>query len=129
MGPLIRELIGKTIEQIRSDFALKLYTTDGWEVLLAGDTSLTEARRPPVELDTEVAQDEPIDEVKPLLGQQITAAEVTPEGQLVLEFGGTRVVTRVGEDHEAWQIAGPDGERIICMPGGELAIWGPRPVD
>lgn len=29
-------------------------------------------------------------------------------------------------EYEAWQLSGPRGEMVVCMPGGKLAIWGPR---
>lgn len=29
------------------------------------------------------------------------------------------------ERFEAWTIAGPGGLTIVCLPGGELAVWSP----
>ncbi|WP_428839421.1 DUF6188 family protein [Blastococcus saxobsidens] len=31
-------------------------------------------------------------------------------------------------DYEAWQLDGPDGELIVCLPSGGLAIWSARPA-
>lgn len=45
--------------------------------------------------------------------------------------GGMRVTFRSGGfiefhpevEYESWSATGPNGFRIVCMPGGELAIW------
>ena len=38
----------------------------------------------------------------------------------------TQLIKVRSEVHEAWQLSGPRGELVVCMPGGKLATWGPR---
>jgi hypothetical protein len=46
-------------------------------------------------------------------------------GVLGLELGAGRVLSAPPDErYEAWSVLG-GGYRLICCPGGELAIWGP----
>ena len=123
---MIPDMTGKTIEIIRFNYSLAIWTSDNWQLDLAGITHVTVEGRSPVEIDTTLCQDELTDEVRPLLGQTITGAEVSSAGNLTITLNQTLLQVEAGDDHEAWQIYGPSGEIIVCMPGGELAIWGPR---
>lgn len=51
---------------------------------------------------------------------QCTAEE---DGTLVLAFEHGRIEVPSFEDGEAWQMYNDKGFRIICMPGGKLAVW------
>jgi hypothetical protein len=52
------------------------------------------------------------------------------DGRLLLVFGDdSRIDVPSGQDFEAWNIAGPggpEGLKIVSVPGGELAIWSDR---
>lgn len=54
--------------------------------------------------------------------KKITAMK---SGALNVEFENDYLQVKPGESFEAWQLYSDDGLRIICMPGGELAIWLP----
>ncbi len=123
---MIPDLIGKTVEIIRQNYALMLWTDDNWQIDLAGHTVLWHGDDDPRTIDTTVYRQELSEMVKPLLGAEISALTVSPDGDLSITVGGIHVNTSAGDDHEAWQISGPKGEKVVCMPGGELAIWGPR---
>ncbi len=47
-------------------------------------------------------------------------------GDLTIRSAVAQIDVSADDGSEAWQIYGPSGEIIVCMPGGELAIWGPR---
>ena len=50
-------------------------------------------------------------------------------GRLVVSFAdGRELCVPPNEDYEPWTLVGPDGLRIVSMPGGELAIWKPDPA-
>ena len=121
-------MTGKTIEMIRFNYSLSIWTNDNWQLDLAGITHITLEGRSPVEIDTTLCQDELTDEVRPLLGQAITKAAVSTTGDLAITLNHAQLEVKAGDDHEAWQLSGPDGEMVVCMPGGELAVWGPRGV-
>lgn len=48
-------------------------------------------------------------------------------GTLRLEFdSGYFIEAFADEDYEAWSVVGAGGSRVVCMPGGELAVWSAR---
>jgi hypothetical protein len=62
-----------------------------------------------------------------LLRQDLEEAIAFKDGRLELTFvDGTALSAAVSEDHEAWNVVGPAGLRIVSMPGGELAVWTPE---
>ncbi len=65
-----------------------------------------------------------------LFGAKVLSAVAFKTGALRLVFDNRmHLVCRSDPSFESWQITGPQGWRIISMPGGELAVWsgsGPR---
>ena len=62
----------------------------------------------------------------PLLGGDVTEAVVSDTDELAVTISGTTVRCGRFPDCEAWTVNGPGGELVVCMPGGGLALWGPR---
>lgn len=62
-----------------------------------------------------------------LVGQTV-ASTSTSSGVLTLEFtDGTTLRCEPRPDVEAWQVVGGDPEYlVVCMPGGEVAVWDAR---
>lgn len=59
-----------------------------------------------------------------LLRMNAVAGFAFSDGRLSLDFeDGSRIKIPASEQFEARNITGPDGLRIVSMPGGELAIW------
>ncbi len=59
-----------------------------------------------------------------LLHQTVSEAVAFKDGRLELAFSdGAAVRVPVGQDFEAWELVGPDGLRVVSLPGGELAVW------
>lgn len=117
-----------TLEQVRADYAFTL-VVDGergafeiaieqpFELERPGDAS-TELRWPddPSALAPALA----------LLHGGVEAAVAFKDGRLELRFaGGARLRVAAGEDFEPWTLVGPDGLRLVSVPGGELAVWSP----
>jgi hypothetical protein len=51
------------------------------------------------------------------------------DGHLELGFAdGSRVSVPTAEDLEPWELVGPDGLRVVSVPGGDLAIWRALPT-
>ena len=51
-------------------------------------------------------------------------------GKLEVKFReGAKISAMPHRDFESWSIVGARGLRIVCMPGGELAIWDPDSSD
>lgn len=62
-----------------------------------------------------------------VLEQRVDFVQVFNNGKLVLAFSNSITLSVLPNDrYEAWQITSDTaGLRIVCMPGGELAIWTP----
>ena len=60
-----------------------------------------------------------------MIGQAVTEADSSEAvGSLVLHFDdGTLLTIEPDQEYEAWTAAGPSGEKLVCLPGGGLAIW------
>jgi hypothetical protein len=59
------------------------------------------------------------------VGGKLTAFAPRDGGGLTIGFDGVQVSVEPAHDFEAWHLTGPppDKQMIVCMPGGELAIW------
>lgn len=132
---MIPDYAGKTIEIIRLDGSVQLWTTDNWYIHCGGDPSVAAAGMTPVEVDPGDPPDldagetyPPVPDVlSPLVGKTITALRVSKVGDLSVLFDdASELSVKAAAEYEAWQLSGPRGEMVVCMPGGKLAIWGPR---
>ena len=115
-------LEGRKVTQANVDFTLSLITNTGHEVRIETDFSML---TPDGDLHFSLGTDS-IDQAPfhSLIGQAVTSSMAENSGTLVLAFGDrTSLRVEPHDAYEAWTIAGPGGEKIVCMPGGELAIW------
>jgi hypothetical protein len=65
--------------------------------------------------------------VAQLSGRIVSLARADDSGGLRIEFtGGARLVATPDSAFEAWTVAGPDGLKVVCGPGGELSVWSPQ---
>ncbi|MEV0358024.1 DUF6188 family protein [Nocardia sp. NPDC050697] len=121
----MRELpiTGRQITAAVHDHLVALSTADGFELQIEGDFDLEAAHsdRRAVSLTDDGG---PRTDLASALRGTITAATVDPAGVLTVDFdSATRLVVPPDADYEAWTLAGPDGYRVVCLPGGELAVW------
>jgi Family of unknown function (DUF6188) len=62
--------------------------------------------------------------VSRLLGKAAKRASYTNVGDLYVEFDdGTILAVKSLAEYEAWNFVGPEGDRVVAMPGGEIARW------
>ncbi len=132
---MIPDYAGKTIEIIRLDGSVQLWTTDNWYIHFGGDPLVAAPGMTPVEVDPGNPPDVDAGETYPpvpdvlasFVGKTIRALQVSAVGDLSVTFDDTsQLSVKAAAENEAWQLSGPRGEMAVCMPGGELAIWGPR---
>src|SRR4051794_30183358 len=65
--------------------------------------------------------------VAQLPGQVVSLARADESGGLRIEsVGGTGLLAMPDSNFEAWTVAGPDGLKVVCGPGGKLSVWSPR---
>jgi len=59
-----------------------------------------------------------------VLHQELKSLEVHKSGILEIVFlNGDKIVVNPDPQYEAWTLNGPDDLLMVCMPGGEIAIW------
>jgi hypothetical protein len=115
-------LEGQTVTQASADFTVSLITDANYEVRIETDFSIY---TPDGALHVSLGTDS-VDQTtfQSLLRQEVTSSVAEDTGTLVLAFSdGTSVRVEPDDVYEAWTIAGPGGKKIVCMPGGELAVW------
>ncbi|MFE4492430.1 DUF6188 family protein [Streptomyces niveus] len=115
-------LAGQTVSRVCFDYGLVIMTGSDSELRIETAAKIGEAGQ----AATEFAPDAPgpvAAQLVQLLRTEISQAEVSSSGALVVIFsGGVELLVAPDSDYEAWQVVGPK-ERVICMPGGELAAW------
>lgn len=58
-----------------------------------------------------------------LQGKRIKTATLD-SGVLWLRFSDDATIgARPDPDYESWSLVGPAQQRVVCTPGGELAVW------
>lgn len=129
---------------------------DHWEIVLHGrtvtrccfdnylvidfldeDNKLTYLRiGGPFELSDEdgtflLSREEPnieVGRVLTLLRRQVLGAVAQKSGQLQMSFeGGYQLVVNPKYEYEAWELADEFRNLMICIPGGDLAVWLSKP--
>lgn len=54
---------------------------------------------------------------------------VAEEGTLRVAFDDdTALIVGPDPEFEAWTLAGPDGYKVVCGPGGALSVWPGQPL-
>lgn len=122
---MIPDFAGKVIEIVKMDFGLRLWTDDNWEILLAGAVTVSSPGTAPETVVVDVEAGPVPSALEGLEGRTVSSLLVSREGHLGLTIGERQLSVRADPGYEAWQLAGHDGERLICMPGGELAHFPP----
>ena len=59
----------------------------------------------------------------PLLNGEVTAVDIDASGGLSFALSGARIRCGSDPEYEAWSYDGRHGGKVVCMPGGDLAIW------
>ena len=51
------------------------------------------------------------------------------DGHLAVTFSdGSTIGVPATQDYEPWELTGPDGLKVISVPGGELSVWRSAPT-
>jgi Family of unknown function (DUF6188) len=114
-------LVGQKLEFVRLSHAVVLGFSGGREVLIETVAHLDGPSGP-----AEVEPGENASDIlATLLGDVVRAARAGDSGELQITFSrGSELRVGADADVESWAVAGPDGFLIVCLAGGELALWG-----
>lgn len=118
-------LVGHTLDSVDFGHAVQLHFGTERELLVENSVMVdVDGARETVPPDDGYS-----DAVQALVGRTVTAAAADESGALRIAFGeGAELVVAAGPDYESWTVTGPSGFRVVCLPGGELAVWGSAPA-
>lgn len=122
---MIPNFAGKVVIIAKIDYGLHLWTSDRWEIVLAGPVLVSGTGTAPTQIEVDVAESPLPPQLADVVGAVIAQLLVAEGGHLALQLGDLQVSVRADDRYEAWQVAGPDGELLVCAPGGELAYFPP----
>ncbi|XVV15819.1 DUF6188 family protein [Actinoplanes sp. CA-131856] len=119
MSPL-SPLVGQHLEYVRLGDALVLSFSRGSQILIETAAHLT---TPEIRARI-VPGDDSSDALASLLGDVVSTAQTADDGALTITFGaGYELRVTADPEVESWAFTNPDGPLIVCLPGGELAVW------
>ena len=114
-------LDGQTITHHVSDYAMSATTDAGFVLCVENDYTFNTSTE-----SWNVSPDSLADSerVPSLTNRTISSATTDQSGILQVSFTDGHHLTVVRDaDYEAWSITGPDGRKVVCLPGGDLATW------
>ncbi|MEU8004496.1 DUF6188 family protein [Catellatospora sp. NPDC049111] len=120
---------GLTVIQVQVDFAFGLTFNDQSTARISSTATLgwvnIAAHPDEVELEPE-RQD--VAAGLALFNTQVLSAVAFKSGALRIVFStGRKLTVDPDPDHEGWTATGPDGMRVVSLPGGDLAVWTSQP--
>lgn len=124
-------LIGQHLSRFKIDMQLTLEFFEPLEE----ETSVWIGGEFKVALDdkTYLFSTEQRDRISPvfgLLGRTVDSALAYKTGQLEITFReGGKLTVSPDQDYESWGVTGVRWLRIVCIPGGELAVWSADPPE
>jgi hypothetical protein len=113
---------GLTVTRICVDYALTLCLGADVQVAIESTAlvSKSHATAPPITLEP---QHQDVSSALILFGTKVVSRVAFKNGTLRLVLGSNQLSVRPHPDFEAWQATGPGTLRVVCMPGGQLAVW------
>jgi hypothetical protein len=119
------DLKGQRVIEESTGYTLSLRTEGGYEIRIENTFSI-HASGGVITFSLGETNLDP-DMFPSLLDQTVTSSSATDSGVLELAFdSGTSLRVAPHDSYEAWTITGPNGRKAVCMPGGEIAEWGPQ---
>lgn len=107
------------------DYAVVLRVLDGsffWEIRLEQPFTLTAERG--VKHVVVPHDGAGFNAVLTLLQAPVEAAAAYKDGRLELRMRNATLLHVLPDaDYEAWSVTGPDDVRLVCLPGGDIAVW------
>ncbi|WP_233412647.1 DUF6188 family protein [Nucisporomicrobium flavum] len=120
----INVLVGRKLQYLRLGHAIVLTFVGDAQVVIE---SVARLYGPHGRADVEPGE-YPSDALAALLGDVVSSARTRDTGELELGFrSGARLLVEVDAEFESWAVAGPGGVLVVCLAGGELAVWGDTP--
>lgn len=116
-------LVGKRVLSVLMEYTVTMQLRGGYFIVIESPLTISAHGR-----STTLSPDSDAGEaflpLRRLAGQTINEAFADSTGSLLVRFSdGTRIEVPPDTAYEAWSVSGPDGELVVCTPGGKLATW------
>lgn len=120
-------IVGREVSRLVLDFRLTLqFLGDGadLDIAIATPFSIEDSERTH-RLDPE--RPESLGPALTILRQVVESATVNEDGGLELVFSnGLTLRLAPDPNYEAWESTSSGGAKVVCLPGGSLAVWDAR---
>jgi hypothetical protein len=105
------DLTGQTLVNVDRDYTMRMDPREGWHIAIEGEELVDDK-------DLAAALYGAID-------TPITQFSIGDGGVLTMSVGDAHLRAVPDPHYESWNIVGPlpGRSRVVCLPGGELAIW------
>jgi hypothetical protein len=116
---------GLKISQITVDYALTFSLEGQATIVIESDATL--ADRPGRAPEARTVELHPgrqdVGSALTLFGATVNSGVAFKAGTLRLVLDHFQLTVRADPHYEAWNVVGPGDMRLVCMPGGQLAVW------
>jgi Family of unknown function (DUF6188) len=120
-------IVGREVSRLVLDFRLTLQFLDtgaDYDIAIATPFSIEDGKRTH-RLDPE--RPESLGPALTVLRRVVESAAVNEDGGLVLAFAHGLTLRVVPDpNYEAWESTSSSGAKLVCLPGGGLAVWAAR---
>lgn len=117
-------LTGRRVESVLIERSVVLGLSDSRCVLVSSPLVLTlDCSRFTLVPDTD--SDEALQPLHCLIDRFVLDARCNESGTLHIVFSADAALTVERDpNYEAWNVSGPGGALVVCLPSGKLSVWG-----
>lgn len=116
-------LQGRILQSVLVDYTLRMQLSDEYFIAIESPFKVDSSGKT-FSLSPEEDADDAFQPIRQLVGQTVEEASADEAGTLRVSFSdGTRFEVPPDDHYESWNVSGPGGALVVCMPRGELAIW------
>ena len=121
-------MAGHQVALCQVDFAFSVTTLENVTLRAQGHITYRDAAGTVHEVDPE-GDPRALGPLLEVARSTITAASTEDDGTLVVALGSSALLRVAPHDrYEAWTLTSRTGFMVVCVPGGELAIWDEPPA-
>jgi Family of unknown function (DUF6188) len=116
---------GLKISQITVDYALTFLLEGQASIAIESDATLADrtGRTPEAQTVELHPGRQDVASALTLFGATVNSGVAFKTGTLRLVLDHFQLTIPADAHHEAWNVVGPGDIRLVCTPGGQLAIW------
>lgn len=115
---------GQQVQRLCFDYAVSIETSDGAVLRIETPFQLSQSGEDPFQTVDPEHLEQSGSSLFSLINGEIGSASISDWGALSIRFAkGQLLLCEPNSQFEAWSIASPSGEQMVCLPGGGVAVW------